>query len=112
MRCRGSHDPDALLGAAMAGRSEGWRGEHLIRARADAAAPDVPPACGLAPVDAGGGREHRHRRTKGAECNVPGCDVRVYDRSVSGVCQKHNHFPDFCECRQCLARRARDGARL
>lgn len=38
-------------------------------------------------------------------CAVPGCGRELWVRAVSGVCAKHNHHKDYCECSRCLRAR-------
>lgn len=41
-------------------------------------------------------------------CTVPGCGRELWVRAVSGVCAKHNHHRDYCQCLRCSRARGDD----
>lgn len=79
---------------------ESWRGEHLIRSK-----PYKPVDRFDRPPSRGGSMVARPPAV-GPFCAVPGCGASISERNGSKVCKRHTHLAGYCQCGQCVRRRA------
>lgn len=80
--------------------SDDWKGESLIRSK-----PYIPVDKYDRPPSRGGSMMARPP-SESPVCAVPGCETGINVRNGSKVCKRHTHHSVYCQCGQCVRRRA------